>query len=118
MRAFAYALFREILAGRANLMEKGRRVTPLISESDSRLPFGVRVGHSQCSPDTRVRIGAKGTRRWRAEKKKETCVWHSTATLYVSQVNLLPDTAEHTSVEDVANGDQCVIAFSAVFVQC
>jgi hypothetical protein len=44
------------------------RVTPLIS--DSRVPFG--VGH-QGSPDTRVGMGAKDTRRLGEGKKKETC---------------------------------------------
>jgi WD40 repeat protein len=54
--------------------------------------------------------------RHEAQKKKETCLWSSTATLCVSQINphtLLPDTLEPTSVEDVVTEDQCVLAVLA-----
>ena len=58
---------------------------------------------------TEIRIGANTA----CKKKKETCSWSSEPTLCVPQLNpntLLPDTAEPTSVEDVVNKDQCVLA--------
>ena len=57
-------------------------------------------------------IDTRGTFANRIEYKK-TCLWSSTTTLCVLQLHpntLLPDTAEPTSVEDVVNEDQCVLA--------
>ena len=65
-----------------------------------------------------VRIGAKDMTRMCEQKKKETrtCLWSSTAPLCAQQLNLntlSPDTVEPTSVEDVINEDQCVLAVLA-----
>ena len=94
-------------------MKNTWRVTPLDNPVDSGL---LTVRTSISGTKGHLRIGARTTRCLREQKKKETGLRSSTATLGVPQVSphsLLPDTAEPTSVEDAVNEDQCVPAVPA-----